>query len=109
MTPAEVLGDLFRAEIDLRLAEDGVNLAAPAGRLTPVQRAMVLQHKAALVQFLRTTNEPEPPAEPGAWRELDKAYQLHHFACSTCIAAGLGYGLRCGVGAALWTIYQNTN
>ncbi len=43
------------------------------------------------------------------WRELDKAYQLHHFRCSTCIAAGLGYGLRCGTGSALWTAYQNTN
>lgn len=44
--------------------------------------------------------------EATAWRELDKAYQAHHFKCSACIAAGLGYGLRCGVGAALWTAYS---
>ena len=51
----------------------------------------------------------EPP-DPNAWRELATAYHLHHFKCSTCIAAGRGavYGLRCGTGAALWTSYQNT-
>lgn len=53
---------------------------------------------------------PEPPTDPNAWRELAAAYHAHHFHCSTCIAAGCGagYGLRCGVGAALWTSYQNT-
>jgi len=40
---------------------------------------------------------------------LATAYHLHHFACRQCIAAGrgAGYGLRCGVGAALWTNYQD--
>jgi hypothetical protein len=52
---------------------------------------------------------PEPPADPNAWRELAAAYHLHHFTCSTCIAAGRGavYGLRCGVGAALWIAYSD--
>ena len=52
----------------------------------------------------------EPPADPNAWRELAAAYHQHHFACPTCITAGRGaqYGLRCGVGAALWNAYQNT-
>ena len=42
------------------------------------------------------------------WLHLDRAYQAHHFKCSTCIAAGRGavYGLRCGVGAALWVAYE---
>jgi len=55
------------------------------------------------------TEPPEPPTDPHAWRELATAYHLHHFKCSTCIAAGRGavYGLRCGTGAALWTSYQN--
>ncbi|MEO6322748.1 MAG: hypothetical protein ABIR56_18885 [Polaromonas sp.] len=69
-------------------------------------------------QFGEAVNDPastEPPMQdkPQApaidlpdWRELDRAYQSHHFKCSTCIAAGLGYGLRCGVGAALWTTYS---
>ena len=53
---------------------------------------------------------PEPPLDPNAWRELAAAYHQHHFACPTCITAGRGaqYGLRCGVGAALWTSYENT-
>ena len=53
---------------------------------------------------------PEPPTDPNAWRELATAYHLHHFKCCTCVAAGRGavYGLRCGVGAALWTSYENT-
>ena len=58
---------------------------------------------------------PVTPAKPTAkeqtdtWRELDKAYQEHHFKCPTCIAAGRGYGLRCGAGAALWTAYSDAN
>ena len=53
---------------------------------------------------------PEPPLDPNAWRELAAAYHLHHFKCSTCIAAGRGavYGLRCGAGAALWNAYQGS-
>lgn len=53
---------------------------------------------------------PEPPQDPNAWRELATAYHLHHFKCTTCIAAGRGavYGLRCGTGTALWNAYQNT-
>ena len=42
------------------------------------------------------------------WRTLDKAYLAHHTHCHICQAAGRGarYGLRCGVGAALWTTYD---
>ena len=61
------------------------------------------QHRAALIEALA-------PAAPAAidWRELDRAYQLHHINCPTCIAAGRGarYGLRCGTGAALWSAYS---
>ena len=55
-------------------------------------------------------NDPNSPPDPNAWRELAQAYHAHHLKCSTCIAAGRGavYGLRCGVGAALWVNYQNT-
>ena len=62
-------------------------------------------------QFGKAVNDPapEPPTDPNAWRELAEAYHLHHFNCPTCIAAARGaqYGLRCGVGAALWGFYQN--
>jgi len=61
---------------------------------------------------------PTIPAKPpkqtfmdwqDTWLNLDRAYQAHHFKCSTCIAAGRGavYGLRCGVGAALWRAYSD--
>ena len=53
---------------------------------------------------------PEPPTDPDAWRELSEAYNAHHFDCHACIAAGrgVGYGLRCGTGAALWNAYQDS-
>lgn len=41
-----------------------------------------------------------------SWRPLADAYHGHHFTCPTCIAAGKGYGLRCGAGAALWAAYD---
>lgn len=46
--------------------------------------------------------------DPSAWRALSTAYSLHHFGCRACIAASKGamYGLRCGVGAALWRSYE---
>jgi len=61
---------------------------------------------------------PAPPAKPcklkflewaDAWRELDRAYQRHHFTCPACIAAGKGYGLRCGAGAALYRAYEDAS
>ena len=45
--------------------------------------------------------------EPGAWRPLAQAYHAHHFGCPVCVAAGLGYGLRCGADAALWVAYHD--
>jgi hypothetical protein len=72
----------------------------------------------------QTSNDPEPPAARPApaparkptgqryqewvntWRPLADAYHAHHFSCPTCIAAGKGYGLRCGAGAALWAAYD---
>lgn len=59
---------------------------------------------------------PPVPAKPkkqtfmewqDTWRELDQAYQRHHFNCPFCIAAGKGYGLRCGTGVALHTAYSD--
>lgn len=42
------------------------------------------------------------------WRELDQAYQAHHWTCPTCQAAGRGamYGRRCTVGLVLWAGYS---
>ena len=56
-------------------------------------------------------NDPEPPSNPQAWRELAQAYHAHHFNCPNCIAAGRSsrYGQRCGAGMALWGSYQDSN
>lgn len=52
MNPHEILIELWQAGILVRLAPDGVNLAVPAGRLTTVQRDLVLAHKPELIAFL---------------------------------------------------------
>jgi hypothetical protein len=58
------------------------------------------------------TATPDPPTKLAyqewveTWQPLATAYHLHHFACPTCISAGKGYGLRCGVGASLWVAYS---
>lgn len=48
-----------------------------------------------------------PAPEQPDWRALDAAYLTHHAHCHVCQAAGRGtrYGLRCGVGASLWSDY----
>lgn len=57
------------------------------------------ENKAALIAAL------QPRAPSFDWREADRVYQLHHVACPPCIAAGRGYGLRCGTGSVLWAAY----
>ena len=68
---------------------------------------MSVCHRARLIEALRPAPEPVEPAVD--WKPLARAYNDHHFNCPVCIAAGKGYGLRCGAGAALWATYQNTN
>jgi hypothetical protein len=86
------------------------------GVLAPELRA----HKADIVALLASeaSNDPDPPVtEPApatrqshqewvqTWQPLADAYHAHHFACAVCVAAGKGFGLRCGAGAALWLTY----
>ncbi len=80
-----------------RLAQHGVSFCSKLKGPVPEPG----QHPA------NTAPAPEHPAAV-AWQALDMAYQAHHFKCPTCIAAGRGvrYGLRCGVGAALWADYE---
>ena len=94
--------------------DSGVELALVDGSLKIIgHRAAVRQwrdqlreHRAEIFQRLSAANDPEPPTDPNAWRELAAAYHAHHFTCSTCIAGGQGRGMRCGTGSALWTSYQ---
>ena len=127
---------LHDAGLSVSLTPGGGLVVSPGSRLTPDLRELVKGNKAALVDWLQAANDPaqavglvskagvssgvssqtpvfteppEPPTDPNAWRELAAAYHRHHFKCPVCIAAGrgAGYGLRCGVGAALWTTYSD--
>jgi hypothetical protein len=102
--------------LHISLEPGGALGVAPASLLTSELRDLIRGNKAVLVDYLRAANDPtndpakapapEPPTDPNAWRELAAAYHQHHFTCPTCIAAGKGYGLRCGTGAALWAAYS---
>ena len=53
MTPQNILSELWSAGICVSVTNDGQNLILPAGKLSQHQRAMVIENKPALVQFLR--------------------------------------------------------
>jgi hypothetical protein len=96
---------LIRAAMDAGVAltfEDGKLKACGHVDVLRAWAPRLRQHKAELIEALQA---PEPVTD---WRELDRAYLAHHVMCKTCQAAGRGrtYGLRCGVGAALWSSYS---
>lgn len=82
----------------LRVRGDEAVISAWAERLRP--------HKAALLHLLAN---PAPAPNTTTWRAVRDAYHDHHHACPVCIAAGKGYGLRCGAGASLWAAYSATD
>lgn len=81
----------------LRVRGDEAVIGAWAERLRP--------HKAELLHLLAN---PVPAPNTTTWRAVRDAYHDHHHACPVCIAAGKGYGLRCGAGASLWAAYIAT-
>ena len=89
----------------------GAATATPATFATPAPVDLSTVATVATVAVAKrdelAANDPEPPSDPQAWRELAQAYHEHHFNCPTCIAAGRGsrYGQRCGAGMALWQAY----
>lgn len=99
---------LIRAAMDAGVAlkfEDGKLKACGHVDVVRVWAPRLREHKAELIAALQ-------PHETGIdWRELDRVYLAHHVTCKTCQAAGRGrsYGLRCGVGAALWTSYAEAS
>ena len=103
-----IFAALLDAGVTVTPSPDGLLHVSPASRLTDELRGLIRQHKADLLRWFTSgpANDPEPFADPADWRELAAAYHAHHFSCQTCIAAGKGdrYGLRCGVGTALWQL-----
>ncbi len=107
--------DIFKALNDvglhITLEPNGALGVKPASLLTSELRDLIRDNKAALVDYLQSANDPpndpppESPTDPRERRKLADAYSRHHFKCPTCVAAGKGYGLRCGAGAALWSAY----
>ena len=128
MQAAKIIGELGSQGFSFNLVADGGLVVRPFSKLPDTQRELLRAHKADIVALLsrEAVNDPasiQPPApttpakppkqtfmeNADTWRELDRAYQAHHFKCPVCIAAGrgAGYGLRCGTGAALWTSYSD--
>lgn len=122
-TATAALAELQSAGLVLCLTPESGLMVTPASRLTPPLRELIKAHRDDLVRWLgkEASNDPATPArhqpapapvnslegkEPADWKALDKAYMAHHLSCPACIAAGKGYGLRCGTGAALWGSYD---
>ena len=103
-----VLDTLHAAGLTVTPLPDGGLHVAPSSRLTDELRDLVRSGKADMLRWfaMQAANDLPEPADPATWRELSAAYYGHHFACTTCIAAGQGYGLRCGVGASMWRRYS---
>ena len=135
MTPCQLLQDARKDGVELTIKAGVLNILANAPKRekwAPILRP----HKADLLALVaqevaqnppHTTPDgehlqtPEPsqtamhrqadnsPApNPADWRAVRDAYYSHHHTCPVCIAAGKGYGLRCGAGASLWATYSAT-
>ena len=128
MQAAKIIGELGSQGFSFNLVADGGLVVRPFSKLPDTQRELLRAHKADIVALLsrEAVNDPasiQPPApttpakppkqtfmeNADTWRELDRAYQAHHFKCPICKAAGLGYGLRCAAGAALWRAYSDAS
>ena len=70
MTAHEILSVLWAAGVRVRLKDDG-HLAVPAGKLSPEQRAMVVENRAELVEFLQAANQTAAHLIEAAMRACD--------------------------------------
>lgn len=102
-----IVNQLHDAGLSLSVTSSGGLAVTPSSHLTEDLRDIIRGSKALLVDWVAATTYPEPPTEPARWHDLEAAYNAHHVNCKTCIAAGRGkqYSLRCGTGAALWSMY----
>ena len=106
---AQALTHIRAAGLSVGLTDDLRLIVKPSSLITPELREFAKAHRDELIACLLAEQAVPPPAPAlsrAEWAVLDKAYQSHHFGCPVCIAAGKGYGLRCGTGAALWAEYD---
>lgn len=110
---AQALETIRAAGLTVSLTDDRRLFVKPSSLITPELREFAKAHRDELIACLlaeQAAPPPPPPTPPALthaeWATLDKAYQSHHQTCPVCIAAGKGYGLRCGTGAALWSKYD---
>ncbi len=71
MIAADILAELWRSDTAIRLTDDGVNLAVPAGRLTTAQRKRIIAHKPELLAFLHTARQTTEELLAAAMRACD--------------------------------------
>jgi len=103
---ADVLNVLRGAGIAISLTADFDIAARPAAQLQPKHRDLIKGEKLALVTYLARAEAKARQLVRSETNMACEQYCLHHFKCSTCIAAGLGYGKRCAEGKAKWFHYQ---
>jgi len=111
----KALDTLRAAGLSISLTDDLRLKVTPSSHITPEMREFAKAHREELIALLLAEQAPPPPPPTETaltrdeWDALDRAYQAHHWTCPTCIAAGKGYGLRCGTGAALWADYDRAS
>jgi hypothetical protein len=113
-TATSTLAVLASAGLVLAVSPERKLRVTPASKITPELRVLLTTYRDDLVRWLTTepsndNAKPPPPApepDPSDWRALHREYERHARSCVTCVAAGRGYGLRCGTGAATWLAYQ---
>lgn len=116
---AQALMHIRAAGLSVGLTDDLRLIVRPSSLITPELREFAKAHRDELIACLLAEQAapplplplalalpPAPALSRAEWAVLDRAYQSHHFGCPVCVAAGKGYGLRCGTGAALWSKYD---
>jgi hypothetical protein len=97
----ECVDVLHSAGLRLGIVETTVLEVTPKALITGELRSLIRANKDALIGWLRD----EAANDPTDLHNRAMAYGQHHFSCPICIAAGQGYGHRCGSGAYRWTRY----
>lgn len=131
MTPEQLLQEAREDGVVFVLKGDAVSIFANA-EIRDGWAEVLRPYKAHIVRILKQeqaqqsqlaiaqdgaedASQPSRPTMPGVvdlltsehWRSVRDAYHDHHHNCPVCIAAGKGYGLRCGAGTSLWAAYQS--